>query len=282
MKYFYDFEFSAHFKKQFEFLPSIRNFNKPFHTIELISVGIIAEDEREYFAVSNEFDPYEVADWVRDNVLTGIVKSYEASLLFGEHKEEHTSKLLDKPVQKQIKLIQKWVGQSNSDISAGIARFINPDLGWPISAYDNSAFGKKDSYETKHFDKHDVGEYNGYFYAQPEFYGYYCDYDWVLFCSLFGTMMQLPKGFPMYSIDLKQIIDEHAKEMLIEVGTKVTHDTKKEMLAYIETSQSYPKQDNEHHALDDAKWNKELYHFLKADILKLPLKQTHADTEIPA
>src|SRR5215831_4354209 len=32
--------------------------------------------------------------------------------------------------------------------------------------------------------------------AKPEFWAYYADYDWVVFCQIFGTMMDLPKGWP--------------------------------------------------------------------------------------
>lgn len=40
---------------------------------------------------------------------------------------------------------------------------------------------------------------------KPEFWGYYADYDWVLLCQLFGTMMDLPKGWPMFCRDVKQL-----------------------------------------------------------------------------
>lgn len=40
--------------------------------------------------------------------------------------------------------------------------------------------------------------------GSPEIWGYFSDYDWVVFCQLFGTMMDLPEGFPMYCLDLKQ------------------------------------------------------------------------------
>jgi len=39
---------------------------------------------------------------------------------------------------------------------------------------------------------------------RPEFWGYYSDYDWVVFCQLFGSMINLPKGFPMFCRDLIQ------------------------------------------------------------------------------
>lgn len=52
MRYFYDTEFI-----------------EDGSTIELISIGIVAEDGREYYAVSTEFDAARANDWVRDNVL---------------------------------------------------------------------------------------------------------------------------------------------------------------------------------------------------------------------
>jgi hypothetical protein len=38
-------------------------------TIDLVSIGVVAEDGREYYAVSTEFDPTKAIGWVRDNVL---------------------------------------------------------------------------------------------------------------------------------------------------------------------------------------------------------------------
>jgi hypothetical protein len=41
-------------------------------------------------------------------------------------------------------------------------------------------------------------------YGKPEFWAYYADYDWVVFCQLFGTMIQLPDNYPKYCMDIKQ------------------------------------------------------------------------------
>jgi hypothetical protein len=38
-------------------------------TIELISIGVVDEQGREYYAVSTEFDPKRAGDWVRSHVL---------------------------------------------------------------------------------------------------------------------------------------------------------------------------------------------------------------------
>jgi hypothetical protein len=39
------------------------------HTIELVSIGVVAEDGREFYAVSTEFDPSRAIEWVRRHVL---------------------------------------------------------------------------------------------------------------------------------------------------------------------------------------------------------------------
>jgi hypothetical protein len=82
---------------------------------------------------------------------------------------------------------------------------------------------------------------------KPEFYGYFCDYDWVIFCQLFGRMIDLPKQFPYFCMDLKQ--------MMVERGlTKEWKD------------QNCPDPVDEHNALADAWWNKRLY-----DAIEFPL-----------
>lgn len=52
MRYFYDTEFI-----------------EDGSTIELISIGIVAEDGREYYAVSTDFDASRANPWVREHVL---------------------------------------------------------------------------------------------------------------------------------------------------------------------------------------------------------------------
>lgn len=52
LRYFYDTEFIDNGR-----------------TIELISIGVAAEDGREYYAISTEFDPERAGQWVRKHVL---------------------------------------------------------------------------------------------------------------------------------------------------------------------------------------------------------------------
>ena len=77
-------------------------------------------------------------------------------------------------------------------------------------------------------------------------------------------MMNLPKGFPMYCIDLKQILDEKAKIKSNEWGTIKDGVNCFDMQNHIKTLPNYPKQTNEHHALADARWNYKLYKFLNS------------------
>ena len=72
----------------------------------------------------------------------------------------------------------------------------------------------------------------------PTFWAYYAAYDWVAFCQLFGTMMDLPKRFPKFCMDLKQ-------------------------LAVMKGNPKLPTQEcGEHNALADARWNRDVYDFL--------------------
>ena len=75
----------------------------------------------------------------------------------------------------------------------------------------------------------------------PVFWAYYADYDWVLLCQLFGRMVELPKHFPKYCMDLQQ--------WWIQVGQP--KDAKPE------------KPREEHNALADAYWNRAFYWNLK-------------------
>lgn len=71
----------------------------------------------------------------------------------------------------------------------------------------------------------------------PEFWGYFADYDWVVFCWLQGTMMDLPKNWPMFCMDIKQWINQGGFNM-----------------EYLK-----PKQYDLHNALDDARWTRDYY-----------------------
>lgn len=82
---------------------------------------------------------------------------------------------------------------------------------------------------------------------RPEFWAYYCSYDWVVFCQLWGKMIDLPAGWPMHCNDLKQLADMFSLK-----------------------SRDLPEQQDEdaHHALLDARWCKEAWDFVERFYLR--------------
>lgn len=155
MKYFYDCEFVD-----------------DGSTIDLISIGIVCEDGREYYAQSAEFLEHgKPTPWIRKNVIPH--------------------------------LDNRWT--ECATIRDEVLSFMDPAQ-----------------------------------YGKPELWGYYSAYDHVAFCHLFGTMIDLPKGFPMYTRDIKQLCDSLGDPRLPEQGK------------------------GEHNALADARWNKNAWEFLMA------------------
>jgi hypothetical protein len=171
-RYFIDFEFIEDGK-----------------TIDPISIGIVCEDGREFYAENQECDLSKAGDFVQEHVIPQLWH------LHGD-KREHNAWIRDG-------------GTGGLFHRSGLARevrvFCSPEQ-----------------------------------YGKPEFWGYYADYDWVVLCQLFGTMMDLPNGWPKYCHDLKQWCDQLGNPQL-------------------------PKQESgEHHALADARWNREVHAFLDA------------------
>ena len=201
MKYFIDMEFIEGFREQCIRWPFKWKQN---HFIDLISIGVVCEDGREYYAISEEYNYNEASDWVKENVINKIY----TSMVHGDRRN-YTS----------VKDFHKSLGRPNASIKNDLLAFFRCWQDGPL------------------------------YYRAPdgiEVYGYYSDYDWVLFCSLFGKMIDLPKGFPMYCRDLKQTYDELA----LSLGKLKERD-------------DYPKNLNEHNAIADANWNYELYKFLE-------------------
>lgn len=81
----------------------------------------------------------------------------------------------------------------------------------------------------------------GFVGPNPEFWAYYADYDWVALCQLYGRMIDLPKGWPMFCMDVKQLAVSKGELLL-------------------------PKQEvsTQHHALGDARWVRTAYEWLMA------------------
>lgn len=221
MKYFIDTEFIEGPQK------TLFGFTKP--TIDLISIGIKAEDGREYYTISKDFNLKEAWDrfdwkehisthkedegkilhqkvyWLRENVLRPIFNEYYIEV-FGCTMPTFS--------YSSMKKLVDTVGKSNKQIAEEVKFFC---------LYPNISST-----------------------PAPEFYAYYGDYDWVVFCWLFGKMINLPNKFPKYCRDLQQTFDEK----------------KSSIKGRMKDQPGYPVNNGIHNALEDARWNFKLYNFL--------------------
>lgn len=251
MKYFLDTKFlEGEQIKRFLWIP----YGKTKPTIDLISIGIVAEDGREKYWISKDFNLKEAWNrhdvipntypkigrdsylskiefrnyWIRENVL----KPIWIELFIKDEPNMH-------PIPEQLMtysslkyLINKY-GKTNVEIAEEVKDFcrdkvnVHYVMGNPIAGVDPVR-------------------------GEPEFYAYYADI-WVVFCWLFGRMIDLPKGFSMYCRDLKQMEDE------IESADKEVGEYSGKLKSHV----NYPKQENERNALVDARWNKKLFEFLE-------------------
>jgi hypothetical protein len=135
-------------------------------TIDLMSIAIVSEDGREYYAELAECDLSRASPWVLSNVVPHL----------------------------------RGGAKSRDVVASEVRQFVGHD--------------------------------------SPEMWAYYADYDWVALCQLFGTMMDLPAGWPMYCLDIKQY-------------------------SFMLGDPDLPAQSGaEHHALADARWNCVAWHFL--------------------
>jgi hypothetical protein len=206
MDYYIDFEFNEGFTRPL--------LSKPRHYIEMISVGIVCSDGREYSALSKEYRYADCNDWVKKNV----IRQLYWKTVSGDQRnrwEEHN--------------FHRYYGTSNKEIADEILAFT--------------------SVSERHL-------------PDITFYGYYSGYDWVLLCSLYGTMMNLPSGWPKYCRDLKQMVDEQAGALILPPEVSL-----EERVSHIGRLNGYPVDNNQHDALADAHWNRALHKFLTSQRL---------------
>lgn len=290
MNYYIDTEFLEGPQKEKFPISLFRKETKP--TIDLISIGIVAEDTdcfskrigktdktirgREYYAISKEFNldeawnRFDISEteswgkndkrnkiyWIRENVLKPIwidlfllyevdftflkgkaYDAFEQELKNGEHDKLFTF--------KSFKALVNRYGKTNEDIADEIVKFV-----YPNAIYKDIGCKSNDLIMPNCADS-----------EKPKFYAYYADYDWVAFCWLFGKMIDLPNGFPMYCNDLKQMLDERVEKMSYPLIGAVSNNFEDKLKA-VKKFNDYPKQENEHSAICDARFNRDLHKFL--------------------
>lgn len=178
------------------------------HTIDLISIGIVSSDGREYYAQSTEFNEGNANSWVRKHVLEHL------AICTTEH---------DYPLPPPHYLQSKVSHDLYRVADGGVCRL--PDCPWRTRL--------RMMHEVANFFQPD-GEHTPF-----ELWGWCSAYDYVALCQLFGTMMDIPQGWPHYIRDLQYLLDERgiADEQL-------------------------PPQEDAHHALADARYIKKIWEML--------------------
>lgn len=290
--FYYDTEFLEGTQKK-RFLGIPYGETKP--TVDLISIGIVAEDGREYYAISKDFNLKEA--WNRFQWKTTSKSSRRSQGKFSnkEHqiKEYWIRENVLKPIFKDLWKTEKGALLTNADWRSGIFNY--KSFKEMIEKYGKT--NKQIAFEIMQFtlDPADagftdwLGSAESYINAlkemtevKPQFYGYYSAYDHVALCWLFGKMIDLPKSFPMYTKDLKQMLDEKVASLDMYYARDVwgngterfmqgdlqegdRHATLSEKLKGIKLHHpDYPKQINAHNALDDAIFCRKLHQFIKA------------------
>ncbi len=143
-RYFYDTEFLEDGK-----------------TVELISIGIVADDGREYYAVNRD------APWKRIKKHEWLMANVVPSL-----PQPHGDWINHMPKKWPIDFHHPAV-KDRGDIANEVADFLRAD--GPIEPSDR------------------------------ELWAYYGAYDHVVLCQLWGPMIMLPEGLPMFSHDVMQL-----------------------------------------------------------------------------
>lgn len=242
MKYYIDFEFN---EQSFQKYWGPFKAGKPYYAIDVISVGIVAENGAKFEALNKDANlkaAWNKVDdnggyWLRENVLRKI---YDKAVPgWQKNNFDFTLKTME------------WIFATKGADMRTIATEIN----WLIRREEESLKADKDA-GREMVRAMELG---------PKFVAYFADYDWVCFCTLHGGMMKLPSTYPWYCIDLKQRMDELAKRLKREDGTLMYAVKDAQVGAHFNKIQefpSYPKNHNEHDALSDAEFDKELDEFL--------------------
>jgi hypothetical protein len=185
-----------------------------------LSIGIVCEDGREFYAqfIGEGIGAALRHDWVRQHVLPYF---------------KHIEWRPDLEKQSSVELWTcGYLKDPDQKLGYGKALCDEPDCPWMSDETLAAAL-------MQFMDPAEFGD--------PELWAYYAGYDHVVFCQTFGAMIDLPKGFPMYTRDLKQWSVDIERRENARPGLppfKIEHP---------------PQPEGEHDALVDARWNMTLY-----------------------
>lgn len=182
-------------------------------TIDLISIGMVSADGREYYAVNADCDFERISkhDWLWENVVRYLPTNKEN---WDDPNFGRGVCWLDR---ESVYVKPKWV----------IANEVR-DFVLKYTKFDPNPVGKGTTWG---------GDVKGTLRsdAPPSLWAYYGAYDHVALAQLYGPMIKLPKGIPMFTNDIMQLLE--ARENADNP---------------VELPPPFP---NQHNALADARWN---------------------------
>jgi hypothetical protein len=204
MKYFLDTEFLEGTQDK-NFLGFSYGKTKP--TIDLISIGIVAEDGREYYAISKEFNLKEAWNrydlkgieytigfghnkeiekekvyWIRENVLRSIWRELRAEEVVEYNVAKRRNVILDYPMYcftyKSFKRLINKYGKTNKQIAEEVKEFctigsVISNKGLNVRYYKEYTEAIDTWLKVETIENNNPIHYNN----KPEFYAYYADYD---------------------------------------------------------------------------------------------------------
>src|SRR5207302_7953785 len=117
----------------------------PEHPIDLISIGIVCEDGREYYGQSVEFEPKKASDWVKEHVFPHLELCPWANATMDiRHpyvNDIHYHKGHGQCVDQHRGLIHNCPWRTREQLKRDIRTFFNPSDGIELwgyySAYDH-------------------------------------------------------------------------------------------------------------------------------------------------
>jgi hypothetical protein len=161
--------------------PNVSKYSR--YRLDLISIGVVASDGREYYAQSCEFEVYPTSPWITENVYPHLtlcphiatLKSIDHEKRIGHQQANHRHGqcTFEKPLRGIIGVHTDCPWQTHEQIKYELLSFMNIEK-----------------------------------YGKPEFWLWCGSYDYVLLCQLFGGMMSLPEGWPHYLCDLQEVLDK--------------------------------------------------------------------------
>lgn len=175
------------------------------HPIDLISIGIVAEDGREYYGINVDapLGPMVRDGWMRQNIwptLPLIPASEVGAIGVADWDHEH----------EDIAFVKRVEGEDG--LREEVYQFLVQE-------------------------------------GEPEIWGSYSGFDYVVLSQLFGTFNDRRAGMPMLIYDIQQVLQPS-----VEIFTKMAKDTGRG---------ARPVQVGaRHHALDDAKHTRDVFNWM--------------------